>query len=78
MNKALQARQVSPARIEISIELLHTEYDSVDDVPFTIASALSKVRDFINNSVLDPENACFDTGYVKTATIDANSQIFVK
>lgn len=65
LNQALQARQLSPARIEISIELLHAEYPKADDVTFTIASALLKVRSFVNSSVLDPENARFDTAFVR-------------
>lgn len=77
LSGALHARQVSPARIEISIELLHKEYRAIHDQAYTVASALLKVRDLVNSSVLEPENAHFDPEYVRAARVHADGGVRV-
>lgn len=77
MNKAMQARQVSPARIEISIELLPSEYAARRNVSYTVASCLLKVRDFINSSVLEPETARFDPDVVLETHVRSDNTVVV-
>ena len=61
--EAERAKLMSPPRIEVSLELLFDDYPHRRDVAYTIGSALQRVKDMLNQSVVETERVRF-TGSV--------------